>query len=208
MLDNYAINQYGTIYQVERKPFNYDDAYINTYRNLDCRKMSELRYAYMCNVIGSKPFTICDVGYGDGDFLELCNEKGIYTYGYDVSPQELKHSKRLTWQELLDTPIECMTFFDSLEHFDSIDFVRNLKVKYVVISLPWTREGNDYSDEWFQSWKHRKLDEHIWFFSPTSLSLFMQDMGYWPLNLNNPEDMIRKSVDDKPNILTGVFVKR
>jgi hypothetical protein len=42
---------------------------------------------------------------------------------------------------------------------EDIEFVKDLKCHYVCISLPWCHY---FSDEWFETWKHRKPNEHLW----------------------------------------------
>ena len=99
-----------------------------------------------------------------------------------------------------------ITFFDSLEHFEDISFVRNLNCEYVVISLPECHQ-HVMGDEWFENWKHRKPDEHLWHFSRQSLKKFMQEQGYYCVTYNNVEDVVRKPNDKLPNIITGIFKK-
>ena len=66
---------------------------------------------------------------------------------------------------------------------------------------------NYFSDEWFEDWKHRNPDEHLWHFNDKSLNAFMDDMGYTKIAQSNIEDSIRKSDCEHPNILTGIFKK-
>ena len=100
---------------------------------------------------------------------------------------------------------EVITFFDSLEHMENIEFVKDLNVKYACISVP---DCHYFSDEWFDTWKHRKPDEHLWHFNETSLKKFMDRMGYGVINTCNVEDVTRENGQDYTNILTGIFKKR
>ena len=84
-----------------------------------------------------------------------------------------------------------------------IDFIKDLKCDFIMISLPWCTYE---SDEWFEDWKHRRPDEHIYHFDEISLENFMKENGYQLINFTNIEDTIRKS-NNKKNILTGVFKK-
>ena len=95
-------------------------------------------------------------------------------------------------------------FFDSLEHFHDISFVKNLNTKYIYISLPWCHY---HSDEWFENWKHRREDEHIYHFNEKSLEKFMNRQGFKMINYCNLEDKIRIDKNLSPNILTACFEK-
>ena len=122
-------------------------------------------------------------------FLLCCNDDNI-SFVSDITSQ----------------PVEVITFFDSLEHFSNIEFVKELKCTYVVISLPWCTGGLD--DQWFESWKHRKPDEHLYHFNEHSLEQFMDRQGYNMLNYCNLEDSIRQDATLVPNILTACFKKK
>jgi hypothetical protein len=98
-----------------------------------------------------------------------------------------------------------ISFFDVLEHFEEIDFVKDLDCNYVYISLPWC---HNFSEEWFMDWKHRRPDEHLWHFNEKSIENFFNEMGYDMVDYSNVEDLIRVSGEEYPNILTCIFKKR
>ena len=61
---------------------------------------------------------------------------------------------------------------------------------------------------WFEKWKHRRPDEHLWHFDKDSLVNFMERMGYIMVSCSNLEDTIRKNPhQEETNILTCVFKK-
>lgn len=96
-------------------------------------------------------------------------------------------------------------FFDVLEHLENIEIVKDLKCKYIFISLPWC---HFLSVDWFMNWKHRRFDEHLWHFNDRSLDKFMNRMGFTRItNTSNIEDLIRKTSSEYPNILTCVYKK-
>ena len=104
---------------------------------------------------------------------------------------------------MTDQPYDVITFFDSLEHFEDIEFVKDLSCTAVCISVPHCHNKND---EWFENWKHRRPDEHLWHFDKDSLVKFMERMGFVLCSYSNLEDTIRKNPDqEEPNILTCVF---
>ena len=47
--------------------------------------MSYLRLGYLHGVIGDKPKSLLDVGYGNGSFLKTVIDDGIDAWGSDIS---------------------------------------------------------------------------------------------------------------------------
>ena len=207
MIDNYIQLSDGRIKQVNKKEFIYDYNYSNNYNSPTYIKnslnLSYIRYSYIVGAIHRQPFSILDVGYGNGDFLSVASDQIKKCYGYDISdypvPENCQRAHSLT-SEFYDV----ITFFDSLEHFEDISFVEDLKCNYVCISLP---ECHYFSDEWFDTWKHRKPDEHLWHFNLLALITFMKSVGFNYITHSNIEDQIRKHSHDYSNILTAIFKK-
>ena len=99
---------------------------------------------------------------------------------------------------------DVVCFFDSLEHFDNIYIIKELKTDYIFISVPWC---HNFSPDWFKSWYHRKPNEHLWHFNKESLLNFMSELGYNCIHTSNIEDTIRKNNKEYSNILTAIFKK-
>lgn len=205
MLNNYAKNQDGIIYQIEKQPFDYTGSYNNYYKQIETYSWytSLLRLGYIVGSIGRIPNSVLDVGYGTGAFLQVCHSKVPERYGHDISGWEVPPGCTFV-ENILENEYDVITFFDSLEHMNDIEFVQDLKCKYVCISLPWCHY---FDDEWFENWKHRKPDEHLWHFNEEALRNFMTRMGYKTINTCNLEDVTRKSDFPYQNILTGIFEK-
>lgn len=206
MLENYAKNIDGIIYQVDKNHIAYDKEYVNTryvkYGELPTY-MGYLRLGNIVGSIGKVPDSILDIGYGDGSFLKVCSNIIPKCYGYDISTYPIPEK----CQQVNDISEDCydvITFFDSLEHFEDIEFVRDLKCNYICISVPYCSYK---SDSWFENWKHRRPNEHLWHFDQYSLTNFMMRMGYGVVSGSNIEDTIRKNEDEHYNILTCVFKK-
>jgi len=206
MLENYNIDQYGVIHQVSCKPFVYNREYVDVrYSNLKVLtdEMAHLRLGYVIGAMGRVPESVLDVGYGTGEFLKACTKIVNKCSGHDLFndliPQGCNFIDDITSQHY-----DVITFFDSLEHYPNIDFVSNLQCNYVVISLPWC---HNFNDEWFENWKHRRIDEHLHHFNLDSLEKFMVSKGFSIVSHSNMEDTIRKSSFSYPNILTAVFKK-
>lgn len=205
MLENYAKDRNGIVYQIERQPFRYDESYINrAYGRAPVVEMSHLRLGYVLGAIGAIPDSVLDVGYGRGDFLLACKKIIPNIYGFDVPPAYPVEGVTLV-ESMYERDFDLVTFFDALEHFQDVYEIAKLRAKHVCISLPWCHY---FSDEWFAGWKHRKPDEHLWHFNEESLPRFMEELGYDCLNLCNVEDTIRKPDGSWKNILSGVFRRR
>lgn len=208
MLNNYELTQDGVIRQKSFKPFNYDLDYSDSrYSHFDDRgNILNLRLGYIIGSLGRLPESLLDVGYGNGDFLESCRGSVPFLFGNDIQPAYPLPSDISFVEDITSVEVDVITFFDSLEHFPDIEFVKDLQCSYAIISLPWCTNGSD--DEWFSSWKHRKPDEHLYHFDHKSLTQFMDRQGYDLVNYCNLEDKIRQDVNLTPNILTACYKKR
>ena len=206
MLDNYSKNVDGVVYQVDKNHIGYDKEYVNTRYVKYGELPTYMGYLRLGNIIGSLgrvPTSILDVGYGDGSFLKVCSNIIPKCYGYDISTYPIPEGCKQV-KSFLDESYDVITFFDSLEHFEDIDFVRDLKCNAVCISVPHCHYKND---EWFKNWKHRRPNEHLWHFDKPSLKTFMHRMGYELVSYSNVEDTIRKNNKEESNILTCIFKK-
>lgn len=203
MIDNYSIDKNGVIYQINKKIFKYDVEYASNYdKHGELNNyMSYLRYAYLVGAINKVPSSILDVGYGNGAFLNICKKTISNCYGYDISNYSIPEGC-IYVDSMNSQKYDVITFFDSLEHFEDIHFLNTLKCNYVCISLP---ECHYLSDKWFENWKHRKPDEHLWHFSKIALKTFMESQNYELVSMSNIEDIIRRPSSEYSNILSGVF---
>ena len=211
----YKIDEIGIITQLNPQKFDYSESYINTYNTAEYKnnsiKLNLIRLSLMIGQFGSTPLNILDYGYGNGAFLEQAKEHIKSCDGYDVSPVKVPDGCNRV--QTLNGNYDCISFFDSLEHIKDISFIKFLKTKSILISLPYCKNINEFDTmdlfiKWFDTWKHRKPNEHIHHFTPESLELFFQLMGYRMGLICNMEDEIRKPEKEKTkNILTGFFWK-
>jgi len=206
MLENYSRTSDGVVYQIDKTRIDYTKEYVNTryvkYGELPTY-MGYLRLGNIVGSIGKVPNSILDVGYGDGSFLKVCKNIIPKCYGYDISTYPIPDGCEIS-NSITENFYEVITFFDSLEHFEDINFVKKLNCDFVCISVPCCHYK---SDEWFKNWKHRRPNEHLWHFNQNSLNNFMTNMGYLIVSSNNIEDTIRKNNENELNILTCVFKK-
>lgn len=160
MIENYKKDQFGVVHQVSCTPYTYNNEYVTHYNEYTelTRKMEFLRIGYITGAIGSVT-SILDVGYGNGSFLEAASKITHTAGGYDVFDNQCLPEQCIKVTDITADKWDVITFFDSLEHFESLDFIKDLKCNYIVISAPWCHYPEN--DAWFLSWKHRKPDEHL-----------------------------------------------
>lgn len=208
MIENYELLRPGHWHQIETTGVGpeYNVDYSNYYNKIPSDAMSKIRYDVVKKYVGDFK-SICDFGYGNGAFLNYCLNFEHECYGYDISdypvPDNVKRIDDPT------TEMDVMTFFDSIEHIvesDLVKFLNTLNVKYVVISLPWFHEF--LGPKWFETWKHRKENEHYHHFDVHGLVGLLTDANFDILHIGNEEDAIRKPVDKWPNILTVIARKK
>lgn len=209
MLKNYKLDKNDVVYQVKKNKFIYDAEYTNnSYNSLGHKvdMMSHLRLGYLLGSLPEKLESILDVGYGNGNFINLAANFFNKTYGFDIEPSYKLNKPSIKLTSIYEKTFDVVCFFDSLEHFEDIYEIKKLKTKYIIISVPCCFYPEN--DLWFSQWKHRKPDEHLWHFNQQSLISFMQDIGYKLVTSSFIEDVIRKSDQKEGNILTAIFKKK
>ena len=198
----YLKDEFG-VHQLNPDPYIYDENYCATYDTEAYRKGNEnlqrLRFNFIVNSYGKTPFSICDVGYGNGAFLSYCNGKIPVLYGKDVSGVKLDFADIVYEYPLCDV----MTFHDVLEHIPDLSFLRDLKCDVIVISCPCCHFD---SIEWFDTWKHRKPNEHLHHWNEVTLTNLMNKYGWLPAaEASYHEDYVRIPLNGQRNILTMAF---
>lgn len=208
MIENYEILNNGLIKQ--KKIFNsikkYNKEYVNQRYNtygIKRYQLAGLRLGYLLGIINEIPDSILDVGYGNGDFLNLCKDYIKNCYGNDITGYPLPKGVKFV-ENIFENYYDVVCFFDVLEHFTDINFIKKLQCKYIFVSVPWCHFINE---DWFLKWKHRRPDEHLWHFNDKSIATFFKECGFFMVKQSNVEDIIRTSSDELPNILTCVFKK-
>ncbi len=207
MLDNYEKDRNGVIKQINKESFTYNNDYVETrYNRYDTAEaMSYLRFGYLLGVVAPfAPKKILDIGYGNGDFLIAARNGVESCFGSDIQPAYPLPDDVSFVNDIYEDSYDVVCFFDSLEHFEDIYEIASLKTEYIYISVP---QCHYVSDEWFEAWKHRRVDEHLWHFNLRSLNSFFEDIGYKYISHSNVEDAIRKPEGELPNILTAVYKK-
>lgn len=167
MLSNYTKLDNGVIKQININKITYDSSYNAKYNQYGEKGnyLSYLRLGVLIGCLGKSPNSITDVGYGNGDFMRACKKSIKNVYGCDISDYPVPEgTTKINLSDISNMDIVC--FFDSLEHFEDISFIKSLDTKYIFISVPWCHY---LSDEWFEKWYHRRENEHLYHFNDISL---------------------------------------
>lgn len=126
--------------------------------------------------------TVCDVGIGDGAFIEA---RGIrWTLGYDVNPKGVDWLKTNgAWCDPYARPVEAVSFWDCLEHIhDPAPLLANVE-GWVFVSLPIVPGDGPPP----KGWKHFRPDEHCWYFTRKGFIAWMREHGFECVEVNANE---------------------
>ena len=210
MEETYAILDNGVIHQTSYKKIEYNYDYSNKYNSYGEKGnyLGYLRLGALLGALKTIPEKILDVGYGNGSFLAAAKTIIPHCAGCDLSPYPVPEGC-VRVESLTDAEYDVITFFDSLEHFDDIQIIKELKCNYVYISVPWC-PTTDPTSSAFVAWYHRRPNEHLWHFNENSLKTFFNECEFDCIFTMPLEDAIRKNatVAPKPNILTALFKRR
>jgi hypothetical protein len=208
MIDNYELDENGVLHQKDKEPMIYNTEYISSrYNYPDRNVLANLRLGYIVGSIGRIPSSLLDLGFGDGTFLDACSKIIPWCCGYDLPSNQtpIKHKRVDSIPVKHSSFYEVVTLFDVLEHIPSLEFVKEVPCRYMVVSVPSC--NHPLNSEWLKSWKHLKPNEHLHHFNRESLSKFMYGSGYETISITSIEDCIRIDRNYTPNIITGVFKK-
>jgi len=207
-MDNYIILNNGLIKQKIINKIEYNYKYSNQYNNYGEKSnyLSYLRLGILLGNINFIPKTILDIGYGNCNFLDASKNIIKKCYWFDISDYPVSEGI-IRVDNIFNKHYDIVCFFDSLEHFDDIYVIKDLKCDYIFISVPFC---HFFSSEWFLNWYHRRENEHLWHFNKESLCNFFNELGYDNIYLGNFEDTVRKNENVLPheNILSGIFKKK
>lgn len=211
MLDNYALDQFGTLYQIKQAPFVYSETYANIYNIKRSDRLDSMRTSFATStyktIFKIAPMSLLDMGFGNGDFLRKASEVFDQCFGYDI----VKEQPMPDGCKRIDDPFkqyaDVATFWDSLEHFpDPYGTIQRLRAKFVCVSAPYCHWKSHEDDEWLQNWRHLKPNEHLYHFTPQSLRRMMESLGYKCIVENAVfEDEVRIGPDDKQNIFSAAY---
>ena len=166
----------------------YDEAYFEKYVGYAQTEFGiELNKARVDLVEKYCPIgSLVDVGIGSGQFME-----SIGGYGFDINPiavKMLEDNGRIF--NPFCSPVDCATFWDSLEHIADISYILKNVKKFCFVSIPI------YKDlQHVLSSKHYRPDEHAWYHTDEGFKLFMDAHGFSVVTQNTMEtDLGREGI--------------
>lgn len=134
---------------------------------------------------------LLDVGCGRGDFLSTALQIGFQAVGIDVSKVGIKDC---TWKMLpvlkgavedlkfADGAFDVVTFYDVIEHVkDPTGFlmeIRRILAPGGVISWSCPNLDSWLAKNLKENWWTLRLEQHLWHFTPQTLSMLFGDCGY------------------------------
>lgn len=212
MLDNYRIDSFGVIHQIESEPMVYDREYLTYYEDLSDRtiKLGYQRLGWLLGKLGRIPESVLEIGYGTGTFIEAALITGVKRcVGCDIARYPLPEGvSYMTWEQSLSESWDVVAMFDVLEHIPDLTFLERLETEYLALAVPYCR-WSELGDDWFRDWRMRLPDEHLHHFDRESLCAFLAHHNYRCIELNTFEDGIRlRPGESGPNILSGLFRKK
>ena len=144
---------------------------------------------------------LLDVGYGNGSFIRRCLVNRWDAYGCDVNETEYEGVRRIYSTAVNHGPRwRAVTFFDSLEHFETFDWIRQVadNADWILVSAPLPPPSFPRD----LAWKHYRPGEHHYYFhQPWTFERIFP--GARVAYVGTPEDSIRgKLMGGSTNIQT------
>jgi hypothetical protein len=209
MLENYQLDEFGVIHQINSKVKIYDGTYLSYYEGLHDRtiKLGYQRLGWVVGLLRRLPESVLEIGYGLGTFLEAAVFAGVpECVGYDVAEYPLPSGCTfIGWEAALVRSWEITALFDVLEHIPDLSFLGRLATSTLAVAVPFCR-WREFGDDWFRGWRMRLPDEHLHHFDPDSLCALMKHHGFRCVDLNHFEDGLRLREGERgPNIICGFF---
>jgi SAM-dependent methyltransferase len=159
-------------------------------------KLDKLRLQFVRNHL--KPKRLLDIGCATGHFVNTVKSDGIEAIGYDINPI-------YGFTDVPKGTFDAVTLWDTIEHADCdpLSMIEPFldKKGMVFISLP----SIDGMPEDITMSHHFK-PEHIHYFSAYSLSRYLIEKHYLPIEINYAESFYRNTGNPK-NIMSMCFIK-
>ena len=209
MIENYRIDAFGVIHQIEFTPIAYDEQYISYYEKKSDRtiKLGYQRFGWMLGLLGRMPRSVLELGYGTGTFIEAAQIAGVKRcVGCDIANYPLPDGVEfMDWSQVLEHTWDVVAMFDVLEHIPDLSFLERLQADYLAVAVPLCR-WKELGDAWFRNWRMLLPNEHLHHFDVDSLIAMMEHYGYRCITTNTFEDGMRLRPGEMgPNILSAFF---
>lgn len=162
----------------------YDEAYFRHYQELAGTSrgilINRLRMDLVERWADHRPKL--DIGIGSGAFIQGMRQRKHVIYGQDINPVACEWIRQNKFERIAKR-CSTLTFWDVLEHIQGVEgMIKFHDPQWIFLSMPI------YQDEIhvFHS-KHYKPGEHCWYFTEQGLRLFMDRLGYVPVEINSSE---------------------
>jgi hypothetical protein len=206
--NNYGVDRFGVIKHLNPMPYKYDEKYVAIYDSPDYKKNSDylqaLRLGFVFGAHGGPIQTISDIGYGTGAFMREAKKTIPHVFGVDLTGVQIEDCYIMPY--IVKSDVACM--WDALEHFHNLDFVADLPVETIVLSLPYCHFHTEGKEWMANSYLHLKPSEHIFHFNELSLGAMMRYYGWQTVAISGHEDIVRKSKHGLQNILSMAFKRK
>ncbi|MER9031563.1 methyltransferase domain-containing protein [Mesorhizobium sp. LNJC405B00] len=141
MLDNYEVDRFGVIHQIDATPITYDKQYISYYEDLSDRtiKLGYQRLGWVLGITGQIPRSVLEIGYGTGTFVEAAKITGVADCaGCDITRFPLPEGVCFVdWEEALAGAWDLVAMFDVLEHIPDLGFLARFQARHLAIAVPY-----------------------------------------------------------------------
>ncbi len=209
MIENYDIDRFGVIHQIEFEPMVYDGEYLSYYHRKSDRtiKLGYQRLGWILGLLRRIPASVLEIGYGTGTFIEAAQITGVpRCVGCDIAEFPLPDGVEFApWDRALNPQWDLVAMFDVLEHIPDLTFLARLKTRCLAVAVPLCR-WRELGDDWFRNWRMLLPNEHLHHFDEPSLVALLDHYGFRCVTTNTFEDGIRlRDGETGPNILSGFF---
>lgn len=218
MIENYQLDQFGVIHQIDFEAISYDQEYISYYESKSDRtiKLGYQRMGWILGLLNRIPESVLEIGYGTGTFIEAAKITGVSKcVGCDIADYPLPDGVEfMSWKEALEKSWGLVGMFDVLEHVPDLSFLRRLKARHLAIAVPYCRwreirqetHSEAEADSWLQNWRMLLPNEHLHHFDLESLTEAMRHYGFKLVTSNTFEDGLRlREGESGPNVLSAFF---
>lgn len=187
--------------QKNPKPFNYTIEYKN--KQSTTESMCWLRLGFLASYLSPSTFkqlNVCDVGSGNGIFVNKFKHLFKYLCGYDLSGESISE------EELYSKEWDVIFLTDVLEHYNDIEDLFKIHWKYLFLSFPET-PAKYTTQQQLQQWKHYKPNEHIWCLNTPGMIKWFENHNCEVIRSNDLEDLIRTPQNNQLANIGTVIVK-
>jgi SAM-dependent methyltransferase len=177
----------------------YKKDYFDDKNGIEYEKDAKRKFRYLRKYF-FREAKILDFGCGMGQFTRLCKEGRFKIYGYDVSGFAASRLRKKHRIPALSTPVNRTLypkeFFDFIVLFDVIEHIKDFE-KTIGHFYYWLKKGGmlilttpnikSWDARLFrESWdSYQKRPEHIYFFSPKSISSVINKVGFNDVKVKN-----------------------